>query len=56
MVSAIAAVVGAAPVVAQWLNYKTAGIPRLPDGRPNLSAPAPRTGGHPDLSGIWLPS
>lgn len=39
---------------AQWLNYSTPGIPRLPDGRPNLAAPAPRTsGGKPDLSGIW---
>jgi hypothetical protein len=39
---------------AQWLNYKTPGIPRLPDGKPNLSAPAPRTvDGKPDLSGFW---
>ena len=39
---------------AQWLNYPTPGIPRLPDGRPNLSAPTPRSAdGKPDLSGIW---
>ena len=39
---------------AQWLDYKAPGIPRLPDGKPNLSAPAPRTAdGKPDLSGIW---
>ena len=39
---------------AQWLNYSTPGIPRLPDGKPNLSAPAPRAAdGKPDLSGIW---
>jgi hypothetical protein len=39
---------------AQWLNQPTPGIPRLPDGKPNLSAPAPRLAdGHPDLSGIW---
>jgi hypothetical protein len=38
----------------QWLDYPTAGIPRLPDGKPNLTAPAPRTAdGTPDLSGIW---
>src|SRR5678816_1300704 len=41
-------------VFAQWLNYPTPGVPRLPDGKPNLSAPAPRTAdGKPDLSGIW---
>jgi hypothetical protein len=39
---------------AQWLNYPTAGIPRLADGKPDLNAPAPRTAdGKPDLSGIW---
>src|SRR3954453_8701766 len=39
---------------AQWINYPTPGTPRLPDGKPNLSAPAPRTpDGKPDLSGIW---
>jgi hypothetical protein len=43
-----------APAGAQWINYPTKGIPRLPDGKPNLSAPAPRTpDGKPDLSGIW---
>jgi hypothetical protein len=44
------------PVFAQWLNYPTPGIPRLPDGKPNLNAPAPRTpDGKPDLSGLWQP-
>ena len=30
------------PLTAQWLNYPTPGIPRTPDGKPNLAAPAPR--------------
>src|SRR5579863_1057643 len=39
---------------AQWLNHPTPGIPRLPDGQPNLAAPAPRApDGKPDLSGRW---
>jgi hypothetical protein len=41
----------ATTVAAQWLNYPAAGIPRLPDGRPNLSAPAPAK---PDLTGTWM--
>src|SRR5690348_6594318 len=42
------------PLAAQWLNYRAPGIPRLPDGKPNLTAPAPRSvDGKPDLSGIW---
>src|SRR5215471_16463431 len=39
---------------AQWLNYPTPGIPRTPDGKPNLAAPAPRAlDSQPDISGIW---
>ena len=42
------------PVIAQWLRYPTAGIPRNADGTPNLTALAPRLpDGKPDLSGIW---
>ena len=38
----------------QWLRHPTAGLPRTPDGRPNLSAPTPKTvDGRPDLSGVW---
>ena len=44
-------------VVAQWPNHPTAGIPRTPDGKPDLAAPAPRSAdGKPDLSGVWLVS
>lgn len=49
-----AAVLISAGVSAQWLTYQTPGTPRLPDGRPNLTAPAPRApDGKPDLSGVW---
>jgi hypothetical protein len=37
----------------QWLDYPTPGVPHTADGKPNLLAPAPHTGGKPDLSGIW---
>jgi len=39
---------------AQWLNYPDPGIPRLKNGKPNLTAPAPRRDGRPDLTGVWL--
>jgi hypothetical protein len=52
--TAILAMAIAAPAFAQWLNQPTPGTPRLPDGKPNLSAPAPRNAdGKPDLSGVW---
>src|SRR6476661_11029587 len=39
---------------AQWLDHPTPGIPRMPDGKPNLSAPVPKAAdGKPDLSGLW---
>lgn len=44
----------AIPLAAQWLDYPTPGIPRLPDGSPDLTAEAPTlVDGTPDLSGIW---
>ena len=39
---------------AQWLTLKTPRLPRCPDGKPNLDAPAPRTpDGKPHFSGLW---
>ena len=33
-----------APLGAQWLRYPTPGLPRTPDGKPNLTAPASPNG------------
>jgi len=43
-----------ARLLAQWPSYPNPGVPRTPDGKPNLSAPTPRTtDGKPDLTGVW---
>jgi hypothetical protein len=43
------------PLTAQWLNFPTPGIPRMADGKPNLTGSAPRgADGKPDLSGLWI--
>ena len=39
---------------AQWPSYPSPNVPKLPDGKPNMDGPTPRTAdGKPDLSGIW---
>ena len=51
----VAIACASAPLMGQWLKYPTAGVPKGPDGKPNLSAPTPRTAdGKPDFSGMWF--
>src|ERR1700704_2692416 len=48
------AVLICAPAYGQWVKVPAGGVLKGPDGKPNLSAPAPRSSdGHPDLSGVW---
>ena len=52
---AIVVAVLCAPLAAQW-KVTDKNVPRLADGKANLSAPAPhRADGTPDLTGIWNP-
>jgi hypothetical protein len=41
-----------APAFAQW-RHPDPNTPRTRDGKPALTAPAPRMSGKPDLSGVW---
>jgi hypothetical protein len=44
-------------IAAQWLKYPTPDIPRTADGKPDLSAPTPRSAtGKPVLAGLWRPA
>jgi hypothetical protein len=55
VVSAALVAALSASVSAQWPLHPQPGVPKGPDGKPNLAAPAPRTAeGKPDLSGNWI--
>jgi hypothetical protein len=55
VVSAAIVAVLSPSLFAQWPLRPNAGVPKGPDGKPNLAAAAPRTSdGKPDLSGIWM--
>ncbi len=52
----IFALVSCGPLAAQWFHYPASGTPRTPEGKADLSAPAPKgADGHPLLAGIWSP-
>jgi hypothetical protein len=54
MTAGVVAMLLSTSAAAQWFNYPAPGVPRLPDGKADLAAPAPRTpDGKPDLSGVW---
>ena len=43
--------------LAQWEPYPWKNVPRTPDGKVDMKAPARRTAeGKPDLSGFWMPT
>ncbi len=51
-----ALLIATAALSAQWDPYPMKNVPRLPNGKVDLQAPARRgPDGHPDLQGFWIP-
>jgi hypothetical protein len=57
LLGSLAIVIAASTARAQWDPFPMKNVPRLPDGKVDLKAPARRTpDGKPDLQGFWMPT
>jgi hypothetical protein len=55
IVSTLVALTFSSAALAQWTDFPKPGVPRLANGKPDLSAPVPKTpDGKPDLAGVWV--
>lgn len=56
LVALVLAVSMMAPIHAQWFEWTYPLVPRTEDGKPDMSAPVPRTADDGvDISGLWVP-